>query len=127
MKKLALAFAIVLIIAPALAQAGTVTVTTAGFANLPATPPANWPAGVTYPGAVSTNGTHAYTISDADWVRLITWTAASQFHATPAGPATPTALQILLAWVQIWWTGTQQSEAIFSTTPAVPPPPINVQ
>lgn len=110
------------------AFAGTVTVTTAGFANLPATPPANWPSYVTYPGAVTTNGTHTYTVNDADWVRLMTWTAAGQFKAnTDGSPATPSALQILLSWVQIWWSGTQAAEQNFGTPAPVKPPPINVQ
>lgn len=106
---------------------GTVTITTAGFTALPASPPANWPSYVTYPGAVTTNGTHAYTLSDADWVRLITWTAASQFSSGVGGaPATPSALQILLAWVQVWWKGTQQAEQQYGTPAPVPPPPIVV-
>lgn len=112
---------------------GTVTVTTAGFSNLPATAPAGWPSYVVYPANAPMNGSHAYTVSDADWVRLITWTAASQFAATPPSipgapstPANPTALQILLAWVQVLWSGTQQAEQQYGTTPPVKPPPIVV-
>lgn len=100
---------------------GTVTVTTSGFANLSATAPTGWPSYITYPANASTNGSHSYTINDADWVRLITWTAASQFTS-----GSPTALQILLAWVQVWWTGTQQAEQRYSTTLPVVPPPIAV-
>lgn len=106
---------------------GTVTVTTAGFSNLPATAPAGWPSYVVYPANAAMNGSHSYTVNDADWLRLIQWTAASQFQSgTPSAPATPSALQILLAWVQILWGTTQMSEQQYSKTPPVVPPPIGV-
>lgn len=92
---------------------GTVTITAAGFSATPAAAPANWPAGVAWPGAGSPNGSKAYTISDADWVRILTWAAATQ----SVGP-TPTLGQILLAWVAIWATGTIQAVQQHFTAPA---------
>lgn len=101
---------------------GTVTVSSAGFANTPAQPPANWPPTITYPANSVSNGSHTYTISDADWQRLLTWTAASQF----APGSAPTAGQILLALVQVWWKGAQQAEQVYSTSPPPVPPPVTI-
>jgi hypothetical protein len=107
------------------AQAGTVTITGSGFANLPATAPSNWPASVTWPGGGSPNGTKTYTISDADWVFLLTWTASTSPQLQK--PATPTAAQILLAWVQSWINGSITAVQQYHTTPPTVPPPITIQ
>lgn len=103
---------------------GTLTITASGFANLPATQPTTWPADVTYPAGGSTNGTKTYTITDADWQKLINWVADSQFSGTVAAPATPTAAQILLAWVNVWAQGSIQATRQYFTQPATPPAPI---
>jgi hypothetical protein len=105
---------------------GTVTVTTSGFAALPSATPTNWPSYVTYPGAAALNGTRTVNINDADWVKLVTWIAASQFSGTPTTPATPTAAQLLLAWPQNWLQGTIIAIQQYHTTPPVVPPPITI-
>jgi hypothetical protein len=101
---------------------GTLTITAAGFANLPAAAPANWPSSVVYPANGNPNGSKAYTWTDADWVRAITW-VASQYH--PAGqfpPYTVTAAQLLLAYAQGWVDSTAQNERQYSTQTVVPAP-----
>jgi hypothetical protein len=98
---------------------GTVTVTAAGFTTLPVAAPSQWPAGVAWPGAVSPNGSKVYTISDADWLRIITWTAASQ----PGIGASPAIGQIILAGFQVWVNGVVQAVTQFFTVPAVPGTP----
>jgi hypothetical protein len=105
---------------------GTMTITAAGFTALPANPPANWPSDVTWPAGGSANGSKVYTWSDADWIRLLTWVASSQsqFRSGGGQPTTPTAAQILLAYVQSWVNGTITAEQQFSTKPPTPPPPI---
>jgi hypothetical protein len=110
------------------AFAGTVTITGAGFANLPASPPAGWPANVVWPGGGSPNGTKAYTISDADWLILLTWVASANPQLATVPPQTPpTAPQILLAWVQNWINGTISAVQQYHTAAPVPPPPISIQ
>jgi len=115
---------------------GTLTISGAGFATLGATPPANWPANVTFPANGNPNGTKTYTVSDADWLRLLTWMATNQqpqienvLGLSPpiTFPLTPTAAQILLAWLQIWINGTKNAVQSFETPPAVIPTQINVQ
>ena len=105
---------------------GTLAIQASGFSVLPAQAPANWPAGITWPGAGSPNGTKSVTISDADWISLLTWTAATQFTPNLVTPITPTAPAILLAWVQIWINGTINSVQRFFTTPPVVPPAIGI-
>ncbi len=100
---------------------GTLSITASGFAALPVSAPANWPAGIVWPGSGSPNGTKAYTINDADWIALLTWTASSQ-----AVPVNPTAPQILLVWVQLWINGTRSAVQQFFTTPPSVPPTITV-
>ena|SRR6266699_98125 len=102
---------------------GTVTITGSGFANLPALAPPDWPAGITWPGGQSPNGTKAYTVSDADWISLLSWAAAN--YQSALAPA-PTAGQILLAWVQGWINATRDSVQRFKTTAPVIPPPITI-
>jgi hypothetical protein len=111
---------------------GTMTITAAGFTPLGASPPANWPSDVTWPAGGNPNGTKVYTWTDADWVRTLAWIAGTQqqFRAPvipgkPIVPTTPTAQQILLAYVQNWVNGTIQGEQQFSTIPPQVPPPIS--
>lgn len=108
---------------------GTITVSAAGFSTLPAQAPASWPANVTWPGAVSPNGSKAYTISDADWVRIITWTAASQqsLQGTTQTPSTPVVGQIILAGFQVWVNGVISAVSQFFTVPAQPGSPPSIQ
>lgn len=107
---------------------GTLTVTASGFAALPATAPANWPATVTYPAGGLPNGTKSYTISDADWETLLTWVASSQpsVQGTVQTPSTPTPAQLLLAWLSIWTVGTKNAVQQFNTPVAAPPAPITI-
>lgn len=111
------------------AHAGTITITASGFATLPASAPPGWPSTVTWPGSQSPNGTKTYTITDANWQSLLTWVAASQgsIQGTTTSPSTPTAPQILLAWLQIWVNGTIIAVQQYFTTPASPPTPIVIQ
>lgn len=110
---------------------GTLTISASGFSNL-GVQPANWPSNVTFPANGSPNGTKTYTVNDADWMALLTWVAATQFGGGPGGfgvvtpPATPTAPQLLLAWLNIWINGTKAAVQQFNLVPATPPPPINI-
>lgn len=114
---------------------GTLTITAAGFSNLGATAPSNWPSNVAFPANNSPNGTQVYTVDDADWLSLITWMASQQqaqiqgITGAPAAgqPLTPTAAQILLAWLNIWINGTKVAVQQFETVPAVVPAPISIQ
>ena len=133
MKRLLLAL---LLLLPISAQAGTLTVTTAGFSNTPATAPSGWPSNLKYPGGQTVNGTKTYTISDADYQLMLTW-AANANNAqiiAAAGPPTGTppvytvtGLNILLSLVQNWVNGMIQAVSVQFTTPAQPPPPIVIQ
>lgn len=107
---------------------GTLIITAGGFSNLPASPPSGWPPAVTWPGGASPNGSKTYTINDADWQSLLTWTAASQasIQGTPQTPSTPTAGQILLAWLTIWINATKNAVQQFQTPVPVPPPAITI-
>lgn len=109
-------------------MAGSITVTASGFAALPATAPANWPAGVTWPGGQLPNGSRAaLNVPDADMIALITWAAATQIaQGTPAAPTTVTAGQILVAFVLNWFSGLKNAVAQYFTTLPVVPPPINL-
>lgn len=64
---------------------GTLTITAAGFTAGP-------------------NGSKAYTVSDADWVNLITYMQAKfTVNVAPETPGTPpTPAQALIQWVQDW-------------------------
>lgn len=121
---------------------GTLTITAAGFATLGATGPANWPSDVTFPANGNPNGSKVYTISDADWLQLLAWVADGQFRGSGGGPggggpgggggggqsqpATPTAQQILLAWLAIWVNGTKTAIQQRNTVPAQVPAPIAI-
>ena len=114
---------------------GTLTVTTAGFANTAATAPHDWPANLVYPANAVVNGTKAYTISDADYGKMLSW-AANANNAEiiaalnlPAGtppPYTVTGLHVLLSLVQNWVNGMIQAVQVHNTVPAQQPPPITI-
>jgi len=133
MKKLLLAL---LLLLPISAQAGTLTVTTAGFANTPATAPSGWPSNLKWPNGQTVNGTKTYTISDADYQQMLVWAANANNAQIIAAAGPPTGappvytvsgLNILLSLVQNWINGMIQAVAVQFTTPAQPPPPISIQ
>ena len=107
---------------------GTLTITASGFSTLGASAPANWPNTVTFPASGNPNGTKTYTINDADWLALLTWTAASQpsVQGTAQTPSTPTPGAILLAWLAIWANGTKSAVQQFNTAAPVAPAPITI-
>jgi hypothetical protein len=108
---------------------GTLTVSTSGFAVLPATAPSGWPANIVWPASGSTNGTKSYTISDADWIRLMVWSANannSQLVGNNPPPVTIAATAVLLALVQNWINGLIGSVQHNDTTPPNVPPPITI-
>jgi hypothetical protein len=134
MKKLLL---LLLLLAPSLAQAGTLTVTTSGFANTPATAPADWPSNLAYPANAPVNGTKTYTINDADYQKMLAWAAnannqqivaaACPAPCTTPPPYTVTGLQVLVSLVQNWINGMIQAVQVHLTVPAQQPPPITIQ
>jgi hypothetical protein len=134
MRKLLLAL---FLLSPISAQAGTLTVSTAGFANTPATAPSGWPSNLKYPGGQTVNGTKTYTISDADYQLMLTWAANANnaqvvaavcpAPCTTPPPYTVTGLQVLVSLVQNWVNGMISAVSVQFTTPAQPPPPISIQ
>lgn len=111
---------------------GTITVTSAGFAALPATAPAGWPSTLVWPGAIAPNGSKQATITDAEMLQLFTW-AATQFPLpvrppsnTPPPPVAVTVAQILVAWVGTLFQGTVLAIQNYFAVPASKPPPINL-
>ncbi len=106
---------------------GTFTISASGFAALPATPPAGWPSNLVWPGGALPNGSKSWTVSDADWVDVVNWSAnrnnAALFaNATPQG--SPTVGQILIDFAQIFVDGIKQAVVQFLTAaPSAPPPP----
>lgn len=108
---------------------GTMTITSAGFASLPAQVPKNWPTNMTWPGGGSINGTKVYTISDADAQQILSWIATTyngQLVGTNPPPVTVPALQIYVAWLNGFMNATTNSVQQQQITPAVVPPPINI-
>jgi hypothetical protein len=110
---------------------GTLQISAAGFANLPAQPPANWPANFTWPAGAPVNGNKTYTISDADWVLLMGWAANAnnaQIAAAQSGqpPFAVTGIQVLLSLVQNWINGMMSATQHHYTTPPQVPPPISI-
>jgi len=111
---------------------GTLTITAAGFSVLGASAPPNWPSNVTFPATGNPNGTKTYTINDVDWLALLTWVAASQLNGiesitgTTTLPQTPTAAQLLLAWLLIWTNGTKSAVQQYNIPAVVVPAPITI-
>ncbi len=109
---------------------GTLAVQTSGFAALPVQAPANWPAGVVWPGGQLPNGTKSSTVTDADLIQILTWSATyhvAQLQGPPVGqPTVVTAPQILVALVTNWYIGIKQAVQQFFTTPPVVPPQIGI-
>lgn len=106
---------------------GTFTITASGFANLPATAPAGWPEGLVWPGAVAPNGTKSWTVSDADWQKVVVWSANRNIVALGGNlqtPGTPTIGQILVSFAQIFVDSVKDAVVRhFTPAPTVPPPP----
>jgi len=130
MRKFLIAFCLLLVSFTARAQ--TVVITSAGFATWPATAPAGWPANLIWPptGSTSPNTARTLTISNADFINILTWTAASNLATlcptTP--PCTVTGAQLLSDWLQMSVVvGTKQAVQQFFTPVVVPPVPPNIQ
>lgn len=110
---------------------GTMTITSAGFAALPAQAPKNWPANIVWPGGGNINGSKSYTISDADAQQILSWIAET-YNATlisgktPPPPFTVAALQIYVAWLDGFMKSTTDSVQRQQATPATVPPPISI-
>ena len=112
------------------ANAGTVTITSSGFAALPSTAPKNWPANINWPLTGSINGTKTFTISDADAQQILSWSATNynaQLIGTNTPPVTISAISIILAWIGGFMNATTNAVQTQQITPAVVPPPINIQ
>jgi hypothetical protein len=108
---------------------GTMSITSSGFANLPAQAPINWPSNIAWPGGGNINGTKNYTISDADAQQILSWIATTYNTKliegkTPPPPFTVPALQIYVAWLDGFMAATTDSVQRQQYVPAVPPPPI---
>jgi len=108
---------------------GTVTITSAAFAALPATAPLNWPANLTWPASGSINGTKVFTISDADAQLMLAWIAGN-YNTTLVGnnppPVTLPAVQYFLAWLVGFMNATTNAVQGYHTTAPVVPPPISI-
>jgi len=108
---------------------GTMTITSSGFASLPAQVAKNWPSNITWPNGGSINGTKAYTISDADAQQIMSWIATT-YNAQLVGanppPVSVPALQIFVAWLNGFMNATTNSVQQQQITPPVVPPPIGI-
>lgn len=110
---------------------GTMSITSSGFAALPATAPKNWPANIVWPSGGTINGNKTYTISDADAQQIMSWIAETYNAALIAGkpqppPFTVPALQIYVAWLNGFMDATTDAVQRQQYTPAAPPPPIAI-
>jgi len=110
---------------------GTMTITSTGFANLPAQAPNNWPSNITWPANGSINGTKNYTISDTDAQQILSWIAETYNAKLIAGklgqpPFTINALQMFVEWLNGFMNATTDSVQRQQYVPAVPPPPITI-
>ena len=108
---------------------GTVTITSAGFAALPATAPSPWPTNLVWPASGSVNGSKAYTISDADIQQMLSW-IAKEYNASLVGtsppPVTVAAVGYFLAWLQGFMQNTTHLVQTHMTPGPAPPPPISI-
>jgi hypothetical protein len=106
---------------------GTVTITSAAFAALPAQAPTHWPSNLVWPAGGSINATKAFTISDADVQQMLSWIATS-YNATLVGnnppPVTQPATAYFLAWLTAFMQATTNSVQQQQTLPQTVPPPI---
>jgi hypothetical protein len=111
------------------AFAGTVSITSAGFAALPATAPPGWPSNLTWPPTGAINGTKSYTISDVDLQQMIAW-IATQYNAQLIGnnqpPVSVPAVALFLAWLNGFMQSTTVNVQQFHTQ-VTTPPPISIQ
>jgi hypothetical protein len=108
---------------------GTMTITSNGFAVLPAQAPKNWPSNLTWPGGGSINASKAFTISDADAQQILSW-LAENYNAVLVGTGTPPvtkpATAYFLAWLQGFMNATTDSVQRQQSDPMVVPPPISI-
>lgn len=108
---------------------GTMTISSAAFAALPAQAPSNWPTNMTWPGGGSINGTKVYNISDADAQLMLAWIAMNyniQLIGANTPPVTVPAVQVFVAWLNGFMKATTDSVQNYHTTPPVVPPPISI-
>jgi hypothetical protein len=110
---------------------GTMTITSTGFANLPAQAPNNWPGNINWPANGSINGTKNYTITDADAQQILAWIAETYNASLVAGkpgnpPFTINALQMFVEWLNGFMKATTDSVQRQQYVPAAPPPPISI-
>jgi len=116
-----------LLLASNACAAGTLTITTAGFAAMPATAPPGWPTNLTWPTTGGINGTKTYTISDVDMEQMMAW-IATNYNAQLVGnnppPVQIASLAVMLAWLQGFINATINAVQQFHTAAPVPPPPI---
>ena len=109
---------------------GTVTITSAGFAVLPASAPTHWPPNLVWPAAGSVNASKAFTISDADVQQMLSWIAET-YNATLVGnnppPVTQPATAYFLAWLTGFMKASTDSVQRQQTLPQTVPPPIVIQ
>src|SRR4029077_19161548 len=99
---------------------GTMTITSAGFTNLPAQAPKNWPANITWPSGGNINGTKVYTITDSDAQQILSWIATtynSTLVGTNSPPVSVPALQIYVAWLNGFMNATTNSVQQQQMTP----------
>ncbi len=110
---------------------GLMTITSSGFANLPAQAPKNWPTNLVWPSGGAINGTKNFTITDADAQQILAWIAetynATLIDGKPLPPPyTVPALQIYVAWLNGFMNATTDSVQRQQYVPAAPPPPITI-
>jgi len=110
---------------------GTVQITSASFAALPASAPDNWPSNLTWPPTGTVNGSKTFNISDNDMLQMLSWIATNYNAAivagkTPPGPYSVPAVGIFLAWLQGFMNATMDATQRHHTVPAQVPPPISI-
>ncbi len=111
---------------------GAITITSSGFSALPVSAPSNWPADLVWPAGGAPNGSRQVTISDTDFISLLTWIATAENAAlvalstATAAPYTITAGQVLVSWPNNWLRGTKIAVQQFQTTAPVVPPQITI-
>jgi len=112
---------------------GTLTLTTAGFAALPAQVPKYWPTNLVWPNGGNLNASKTYTISDSDMQQMMSWMATAYGSEMIAGvspaPVPPVffnAVQYFLYWFNGFMQATTDATQHQQTDPPVVPPPISI-
>jgi|SRR5215831_18475680 len=108
---------------------GTMQITSAGFAALPAQAPNNWPDNLTWPPTGNLNATKTYTISDVHAQEILAWIGANynaQLVGTNPPPVTVPAPAMFLTWLNGFMQATTDAVQRQQTSPAVVPAPISI-